>query len=106
MSPRISYELALDLREAGFPQDRWSGGGWRYLGDENSLRLDTKCYEPTLDQLIEACGEGFGSLEKSGTQFIALEPKHRQTILILAYQETPEEAVARLWLAINVPKVV
>jgi len=55
----MTYELALQLKEAGFPQKYKECGdcGWDLLG----IIWDKECryhvYEPTLEELIEACGK-------------------------------------------------
>jgi hypothetical protein len=57
----VDYELAKILMDAGFPQ---SGKG-RLIGSPNKLvwRSDDRVYVPTLEELIEACGKNFGSLD-------------------------------------------
>jgi len=97
----MNYELAKELKEAGFPQDghrRACPHGRGCNSDECAVSY------PTLSELIEACGEEFYSLTKN-----PLSPKlwdasrikdsegARRTILA----HTPEEAVARLWLALD-----
>jgi hypothetical protein len=68
-----------------------------------SERMRTENYEqvyvPTLSELIEACGDGFYSLERihpNGT-WKALA----QWIAKSFTSDTPDEAVAKLWLALN-----
>lgn len=65
---------------------------------------------PTLSELIEACGEGFGSLEKtppgntvdSRCAWSALSLEQIETESSEAYPgSTPEQAVKNLWLALN-----
>ncbi len=85
----INYELAKELKEAGFPETT------EYYG-----------VNPTLSDLIEACGEEFGSLERR-----VLELGIIQNIIVWdcwgsnpqnqGYGSTPEIAVAKLWLALN-----
>jgi hypothetical protein len=89
----ISYELALKLKNAGFPHD----------AECTMCALDdSSTHIPGLSQLIAACGEGFEKLTNearffgkpwwfafsSGGEFFKDGP-------------TPEEAVANLWLALN-----
>ena len=64
----MTYELALKLKESGFPQNENGNGYWYtkdskviYLGEKVDI-LD-KCYIPTLSELIEAIGEDFLKLE-------------------------------------------
>ena len=107
----MNYELAKELKEAGFPQQVME------VGDRIIYETERKLWdmslgivnevegirEPTLSELIGACGwkiqmlwqttdtgDG-GVMWYAGTVF---DPK-------LAYGSTPEEAVARLWLALN-----
>ncbi len=109
----MNYELAKELKDAGFKQgsatgDHHDGGGWideenRYYHHETG---DPECYAPTLSELIEACGEGFDCL--SGP-IHDLMSGSLPTIWIAEGDNdtysgecaTPEEAVARLWLALN-----
>lgn len=97
----MTYELAKELKDAGFPQTRRDATINADEGDGvQPLML------PTLSELIEACGEDFDSLDKT--------PGHISSVKWLAktnygtrkppehgYGATPEEAVARLWLALN-----
>ena len=102
----MKYELAKKLKDAGFPQypedDGCPGKAlfWRreYVRD---LEIgDNKFYIPTLEELIEACGDDLNSITrtKKGT-WVALSyklpPLDPESII---YGKTPEEAVANLWL--------
>lgn len=86
----LPYELAKELKDAGFPQADL--GGFNHTDDLNY---------PTLSELIEACGEEFYSIVRMGTAgfkaFSAVEDNEIST----ATAPTPEEAVARLWLALR-----
>jgi hypothetical protein len=98
----IGYELARELREAGFPQ----AGKGTQTGPSDKLvwRAGDRVYVPTLSEMIEACGttnEGFGALTKehsqSGDSWVASSfYSHRY-----GRGSSPEEAVARLWLALR-----
>ena len=93
----MNYELAKKLKDAGYPQcgifhgiQGWNIEGATSLATAADLVVNgnpkiTLNYEPcehiTLSELIEACGDKFGTLEGRGT--------------------TPEEAVANLWLQLN-----
>lgn len=78
----MNYELAKELKDAGFPMPL-------PLPDErlrDAFGEDGQIYAfPTLEELIEACGEG---------EVVEAIKDGRLTRL------TPE-AVARLWLALN-----
>ncbi len=113
----MDYELAKELKDEGFPQK--SGN---HLSDAKNCKahgcmkgLPLSChtaYLPTLSELIEACGEEFDSLdapvwdlEKNPTwEASAMYDPHSLELPEIFYEErgkTPEEAVARLWLALN-----
>jgi hypothetical protein len=51
----MTYEKALELKEAGFPQTIKNGVWFPYASDDTR----EKVYIPTLEELIEACGVGF-----------------------------------------------
>jgi len=90
----VDYELAKSLMDAGFPQI----GKGRLIGSPNKLvwRSSDRVYAPTLEELIDACGENFGSLDKQNDGWRA-SANYDQSCLA----ETPTEAVARLWLALQ-----
>jgi hypothetical protein len=102
----MTYELAAQLRDVGFPQKQGEGGTWIYP-DESTVRVhlekDDGCYMPTLSELIEACGEDFnnfvlmrnGKLWSAGTGNGPFEGKAAESFF------TPEEAVANLYLSLN-----
>lgn len=102
----ITYELAKRLKDAGFSQVGSSGIYPEGNREHNPKNL---CYVPTLEELIEAVGDEFGGLiqfhKDNGTsdKWIA----HNYTTLIGYIEiegETPSEAVANLWLALNEKK--
>ena len=55
-----------------------------------------EAYFPTLSELIEACGENFGSLDKQHDGWLASANFDQS-----CFAKTPAEAVARLWLALQ-----
>ena len=97
----ITYELTKELKDTGFD--------FRYIEEgENMPFLDVDMtwmwHTPTLSELIEACGNRIESLihdigakEWTATQF---QPFGGMGIKI-GRGKTPEESVARLWLALN-----
>lgn len=123
----MNYELALKLKNAGFPQ---MGDGFMLMLDNPELFEDAEdqtmtrierskyvmlgkynrygedVYDPTLEDLIEACGEcdfvlmkivgGDPKWEAKGHQYKNMRWHH-----IIMGGKTPQEAVARLWLALN-----
>ena len=129
----INYELALKLKEAGFPQEYkkreiwcdfayddtqelhmlhedndtnwWLGNDYerRDMSQEEMLRDWVKV--PTLEELIESCGEDFWSITKrrlpdiGGGKWTVWQYKLGGEIE--AEGSTPTEAVANLWLSLN-----
>lgn len=99
----MNYELAKRLRDAGFPQ---SGNG-RWIGpwDKIVWRSGDRVYVPTLEELIEACGDKFFVLNATKTRrqpntwYAAITDPNA----IEATAATPAEAVAKVWLATKVP---
>lgn len=100
----ISYKLALQLKEAGFPLKA------RPVGLDFFTDPATNIYEiPTLSELIEACGDGFTRLSydsiskdwDAGKYWEGRrgDPEHW---VVIESGSTPEEAVAKLWLKLNV----
>lgn len=94
----MTYELAKELKEAGFKYDWCTDMAATPPTDCPSTCEQMGCY-PTLSELIEACGEQFRYLIRDGEKswrawgIQGYELKHNYL--------TPEEAVARLWLALN-----
>lgn len=116
----INYDLAKELKDAGFPQE-FNGGRFlvspvspypnsptnsgRSWNDEYKEYQEGLVYPPTLSELIEACGERFLSVmhvvgaDNHQNYWIATD---RENIGIHKHEgSTPEESVARLWLALN-----
>lgn len=101
----ITYELAKNLKEAGYPQgynpkyDTGSGGA-----PGSDIRT------PTLSELIEACVQddfrliGCSILKRPFWIATSISSIEQGDKLYQGTASTPEEAVARLWLALN-PKV-
>jgi len=99
----MTYELAKELKDAGFPLGcrgcRVCLDGPAQTGKECLMTLDCTCHLPTLSELIEACGE------------VTFNLKHDPPSAWVAWVGsdvndmragfTPEEAVARLWLALQ-----
>lgn len=114
----ITYELAKELRDNGFPQNKYSEDYTNL--SEGGLLTDASAYIPTLSELIEACNNRFDVLsidfssvtkQWSAKRWIApIQCQHSPCcscggsgLLIQTKDyQTPEEAVARLWLALNV----
>lgn len=113
----LSYETAVKLKEAGFPQFHYKIWDLFYtksgdllltsdqigpLRDKKGLMISHqhffKC--PTLSELIEKCG---GRIIKlwilaDGRSGVQLEG---EPLADIEYYSCPEEAVANFWLTIN-----
>lgn len=90
----MTYELGQELEKARFP--------FFQACRDNCGPHDKNCL-PTLSELIEACGEGFHALEKYKNRWTASGchfPEINDTELVEG--PTPEEAVSKLWLALQV----
>jgi len=103
----MTYSLAKQLKDAGFPQKENDHTGQRWI-DENTVYEhptydDVECLVPTLSELIEACGEGFSSLHVSraplGFKDVWFAHKSSEHPGCEGY--SPEEAVAQLWLSLH-----
>ena len=90
----MDYELAKSLMDAGFPQI----GKGSLIGSLDKLvwRISDRVYVPTLEELIDACGENFGSLDKRHDGWLARANEDQR-----CFAGTPAEAVARLWLTLK-----
>ena len=87
----MTYKTAEKLKEAKFP----------FLWNYEPQALAFREY-PSLSELIEACGDVFYELQQKpikegweATAFLSLET-HAE-----GKGDTPEEAVANLWLRLN-----
>src|SRR6267378_5416645 len=90
----ISYQLARKLRDAGFPQSELARAQQKAGYDYVSM--------PTLSTLIEACAENFGALGRESNCWLACGYISERGEWKNAHKgESPEEAVARLWLSID-----
>jgi len=103
----MNYELAKQLKDAGFSQELKHGT--MIDGEDCDVCGNHVYYVPTLSELIEACGEertiriqsyweGNDLRWQADTcgNFAPWDNAHVSEV-----GSTPEEAVARLWLALN-----
>ncbi len=118
----ISYELAKELRNAGFAYDQDMNmpgeqasptglGTWLY--GPTGVRGDDTCYCPTLSELIEACQvhcdhfvleckSGCVDFETGATDIKFYQALYRADGVFQVFNgDTPSEAVAKLWLALH-----
>lgn len=111
----MNYELAKKLKDAGFilPQNAeykerpnsWIHADGNY-GDWKGCSVDVKseCYNPTLIELIEACGDKmFGLLRHDfpSDKSVRWRAFEKEPQGLEGYGDTPEEAVANLYLLLN-----
>jgi hypothetical protein len=96
----MNYELAKQLKDAGFPQ----------LGNVTDKTLHSPSFHPTLSELIEACypksGEEFALIvEFNGGYKTSIRYWDIDSQEYFAIHEeigtTAEEATGKLWLALN-----
>lgn len=115
----MNYELFKKLKDAGFPQNKHGTGIWIdeetkqsspsiWLSSRRDMDLDKCIYVPTLEELIEACGEKLRLLAPDTflgkiNRWIAYEsidenyyPSGRK-----GTGSTPLEAVVNLYLALQ-----
>lgn len=87
----ITYELAKQLKDAGFPQVQ-----------PHSALLDFKdCTKPTLEELIDVC-EGYLSFFEivRSAEWEAIG-RTKGNLIISGKGETPSEAVSRLFIKLK-----
>ena len=98
----MKYELAKQLKDAGFPQ-RW-GNSQTIDGCVYDRPSKNRAHVPDLSELIAGCGDGFHHLK----QREGVDPHNKweagggkDNHYALLYGDTPEEAVANIWLALH-----
>lgn len=97
----MNYELAKELEAAGF-QARSEALPRNKFGIP-SFDHDAVFF-PDLSELIEACGDEFGSVGRD-PDGRGWEAWSMDTKILIDACHSPEHAVARLWLALNRPVV-
>ena len=113
----MQYKLAKQLKEAGFPQTSGLYFAQDPFGEISVIeRFSTEelpehiALRPTLSELIEACGDDFRWLKHNHhakgkgieVKWMAQGRPHPISAKdIKCFASTPEEAIARLWLALN-----
>ena len=90
----ISYQVARKLKDAGFPQSELARAQRQAGYDYVSM--------PTLSTLIEACKDQFGALARASDCWVACEFISERGRWTNTHEgESPEDAVARLWLSLD-----
>lgn len=103
----LSYETAVKLRDAGFPQkciETYALPDGRFLGtDQIELyEMKTACKIPTLSELIEIFGKDFNFVcQHPKTLLWGAETHSGKVIGSENGLLSAEEAVAKLWLELN-----
>lgn len=103
----MTYELAKELKEVGFPQreangpsphNQYTGYGCGFVYPEEEGQ--PSAYAPTLEEIIEACVGGSGFLEGFALNQVGkLWWASVKGVSVSALD--PKTAVARLWLTLN-----
>lgn len=99
----ISYELALKMKEKGFPLYQSADLGTNPKEGESTIVGHMKVGGvflklPTLSELIEACGNKFFSLTLAFSDEWEARPYYKGKVF---KGSTPKIAVANLWLALQ-----
>lgn len=100
----INYELALALKNAGFPQKENYNAlyphGYCFNGTTKGIKQSKidRAYPPTLSELIEACGDTLRTIHNYKGSWGCNEDEYGMAETV---GSTPEEAVALLWLALQ-----
>lgn len=95
----MNYELAKELKDAGFPQPTGLEHPLEWRG-KIDCAYGVCVYFPTLTELIEKCGDAFDCLMKHQVLDIAWYATGNVMPGFTGEGKTREEAVARLWLAL------
>ena len=104
----MNYELAKQLKEAGFPQQ--GKGYWEFPRQDspNKTSAEVRVYVPTLEELIAACPKNIGKATfvlgsaNQGKEWVAcyFDFVTNRGSEFNESGSTFVEAVARLWLAL------
>jgi hypothetical protein len=101
----MNYELAKELKDAGYPLiecdpgAKWNGGPF--------FKIDDIIYfSPRLEEIIEWCGDGFKNLERNTTTANVVwlcnnYLSEHSPLDEMTEGSTPTQAVARLWLVLR-----
>lgn len=125
----MTYTLAKRLKDAGFPQEgngQIAFSGFELLGfsdplrgikpphlysdeEKSKIRGANSVYIPNLGELIDACGEDFPMLARNARGWECCEYDEMRWTggwNVMSNGQTPEEAVARFWLVLNMKRLV
>ena len=105
----MDYELAKELKDAGFPEITRIGAELNLQRYRPLHKVDAPSF-PYLQELIAECGDSFeflGRNRNGGGGWVAgkeTDLTYFGESLMMENYATPEEAVARLWIALNKEK--
>lgn len=97
----ISYELAKKLKDAGYPQSKEAPAE---VFADNEKGPGFFILRPTLSELLMACfteGKMFSRLACFQGKWRAAGFHNKKDIVGDTISDTPEEAVAKLWLVLQ-----
>ena len=100
----MDCSLAKELKDAGFPQN---GKSCDTHSDINDRTLIERVVHPSLSELIEACPKQMGTATSGsanqGQAWVAcyFDFRANRGAELHEIGQTPDEAVARLWLALH-----
>ncbi len=112
----MNYKLAKELKDNGFSQEKDIGGQFICSHNQPCILCPNGCREhdevaliPSLSELIDACGEevfitnmkGYLKSKEVTEEWLAIKGYGIKKPEDITQGKTPEEAVARLWLALN-----
>jgi hypothetical protein len=101
----MNYDLGKQLRDAGFPQG--GKGSWAFPPDAVLARANDRVYLPTLSDLIEECRDVFHALRRSvHGRWQAFSVTDREGVTETGIGDTPDDAVARVWLTLRAKRRV
>jgi hypothetical protein len=93
----MDNSLAKELKDAGFPQN---GKSCDTHSDINDSTLVERFVHPTLSELIEACPKQMGTNQGQAWVACYFDFRANRGAELNETGQTPDEAVARLWLAL------
>ena len=89
----MNYKLALKLRDAGY-EDENSINCY-----EHDMNRDESIPNPTIDELLKACGDHFFQLTNWNGQWFVDSPELGSPNREIS--DTPEEAMVNFWIKIH-----
>jgi hypothetical protein len=97
----MNFALAKALEEAEFPQG--GEGKWMFPSEKLVVHSNDRVYVPTLDEIIDACGENFCSLTKiyTGSRVEGWQACSDKECFVSGEGSTAKVAAANLFLALN-----